>query len=168
MDKWFPIGGAIAALLVSFVVIYKFKNKEAVIPSTTDTVQEAPLPEATLAPSQIPQVKMRFEPDGHFVVVTFDNLHGFELEYNLIYEATVKGNRIQTGVSSTKNVEGQTTISQRQLLGSESSGKFTYHDKIKNANLELTLRDKAKRSIFTAIYPFEIKAVKTIDLKPSI
>jgi hypothetical protein len=52
-------------------------------------------------------------------------------------------------------------------LGSESSGKFTYHENITNAVMELTLRDENKYSIFTATFPFTVSPGKTIELSQS-
>ena len=81
-----------------------------------------------LTANKQPQIELKFSSDGHYV----------------------------TGVNSTASITGKTTFSQKQLLGSESSGKFTYHEKIANAVMELTLRDVSGRSIFTSTYPFTV------------
>jgi hypothetical protein len=89
------------------------------------------------------------------------------LEYNLIYDAIVKKNPVNTGVTGSAKLEGKTVYSYKQLLGSESSGKFTYHENITNAVMELTLRDENKYSIFTATFPFTVSPGKTIELSQS-
>lgn len=132
------------------------------------TPATAPTPSPTVAPQlpleSQPQVTLKFTNDGHFVTVSLTDLAADRVEYNLIYDATVKNNRIQTGVSSAADITGQSTFSQRQLLGSESSGKFTYHQQITNAVMELTLRDTSGRSVFTATYPFTVSAGKSVVL----
>ena len=112
-------------------------------------------------------IKIAISSDLHFATVTLSNLHADSLEYNLIYDATVKGNKIQTGVNASAKLDGKSEYSYKQLLGSESSGKFTYHSKIENAVMELTLRDSANRSIFTASYPFTVSLGESISLQPS-
>jgi len=108
-----------------------------------------------------------FSSDGHYVTVNISNIHSDQLEYNLIYDATVKKDRIQTGVNAAAKLNGKSEYSYRQLLGSESSGKFTYHANIQNAMMELTLRDAANRSIFSATYPFTISPGKSQILTTS-
>lgn len=163
MKSWLPVIGAVVVLLVSSLVIFKFKNKPI------GNVLPTPSPEAAqqLKTSDQPQVKLEFTADGHFVVVTISNLHADQLEYNLIYDATVKTNRINTGVNSTAKISGQTTFSQKQLLGSESSGKFTYHEKISNATMELILRNSAGQSIFSASYPFTVTPGSSVTPTPA-
>lgn len=122
-------------------------------------------PFVQLTPDKYPEVSLDFSADGHYVTVKISKVNADKLEYNLIYDATVKKNQIQTGVSASQSMEGKTEYSKNQLLGSESSGKFTYHDNIKNASLELTLRDSAGRSIFFATYPFTFKPSSSVSLK---
>jgi hypothetical protein len=130
----------------------------------------APVPTPTLEPaSQLPsekhpQVNLEFSKDGHYVTVKITNIFADRLEYNLIYDAKVKGNVIQTGVAASAQTAGQSEYSREQLLGSESSGKYTYHENIQNAVLELTLRDAASRSIFTATYPFIFSPSQSVPL----
>lgn len=139
-----------------------YKGKVATVtPTPSSTAAEQ------LAPDKQPKIQMAFSADSHFATVTLTNLHADQLEYNLIYDATVKNNQISTGVNSTANITGKSSFTEKQLLGSESSGKFTYHDKIKNAVMELTLRDSAGRSIFTATYPFTISPGQTVSLTPT-
>lgn len=129
------------------------------VPSTpTPAVTAEQLPE-----EKQPVVSLSFSSDAHYVTVNLSNLHADQLEYNLIYEAKVKNNQIQTGVNASTKLNGQTTFTQRQLLGSESSGKFTYHQDIKNAIMELALRDNQNRSVFTGVYPFTVSAGETIE-----
>ena len=61
-------------------------------------------------------------------------------------------------------LKGATTYSKKQLLGSESSGKFTYHANIKNAVMELTLRDANNSSVHSATYPFSVVAGSSVGL----
>lgn len=124
-------------------------------------------PVVELAPEDQPKISLKFSSDSHYVTVNITNLHATALEYNLIYEATVKKDRIQTGVNAATSLDSQTTYSKEQLLGSESSGHFTYHANIQNAVMELTLRDSIGRSIFTATYPFTVTPGKSLELSPS-
>lgn len=162
--SWMLSLGAAVVLVVAGVVIYsaqKSGGKLGVHPTPSPGVVQQ------LPPDQQPQVSLDFSSDSHYVTVNMTNLNADQLEYNLIYDATVKNNsQIQTGVNASANVLGKSSYTQKQLLGSESSGKFTYHEKIKNANMELTLRDASGRSIFTATYPFVVKAGGSVDLKP--
>ncbi len=123
-------------------------------PKVVPTPTLAPLQELT--EDQYPKVTLQFSADGHYVTVDVTNIHSDQIEYNLIYDAVVKGNKIQTGVNASAKMEGETSYSKQQLLGSESSGKFTYHTNIKNAVMELTLRDAGNRSVYSATYPFEV------------
>ena len=164
MNKWLPIIGAVVALGISAGVILYFKGKpKSSLPIPTPTPEAA----VQLATDKQPQVELKFASDGHYATVSLSNLNADQLEYNLIYDATVKSSKLQTGVNSTANISGKSTFSQKQLLGSESSGKFTYHEKITNAVMELTLRDSAGRSIFTSTYPFTVTPGSSSTLTPS-
>ena len=161
-DLW-PIIAAVVILLASASVIYVAKKNGGELP------KPSPTPASTVAvqltEDKQPKVAMQFDAKGNYVTVSISNLFADQLEYNLIYDATVKGNQIQTGVNASTSVKGKSTYTQKQLLGSESSGKFTYHTNIKNAVMELTLRDESRSSVFSATYPFEVKAGKSSDLK---
>lgn len=152
-------------LIVAGAIIYsaqKGGSKLAVRPTPSPAVVEQ------LPVEKQPKVSLEFTKDAHYVTVDISNLNADQLEYNLIYDATVKNNsQIQTGVNAAANVKGKSAYSQKQLLGSESSGKFTYHEHIKNANMELTLRDSSGHSIFTATYPFEVKSGSSTQLSAS-
>jgi|GEM_PF-5546767 len=161
MNKWLPIVGAIGALGLSAGVLLYFKGKpNSSLPAPTLTPEAA----VQLTTDKRPQVELNFSSDGHFVTVSLSSLHADQLEYNLIYDAMVKGSKLQTGVNSTANISGKTIFSQKQLLGSESSGKFTYHEKITNAVMELTLRDSGGRSTFTQTYPFTVSPGSSMKL----
>lgn len=156
------------ALVVLLVIVlfgigagvkFIFFPKSSIVPTPT------PLAEAEqLTQDKYPQPSLQFSADAHYVTVNIANLHAASLEYDMIYNATVKNNQIQAGVNAAAKIEGQSTYSKQQLLGSESSGKFTYHTNIDNATLNLTLRDSAGRSIFQASYPFVVAASKSFDL----
>jgi hypothetical protein len=164
MKDWMPIVGAVLVLAIAGGVVWNFTrgNGGSVLKPTP--AEEAVI---SLSPDQYPKVSLVFTADAHYVNVEFSNLHVDQLEYNLIYDATVKKNKVQTGVNAVAQVGGKSTFSQRQLLGSESSGKFTYHENVENAVMELTLRDAAGRSVFTATYPFEVSAGDTVELVAS-
>ena len=130
-----------------------------VTPAPTDT----PAAEQ-LSPDKQPRISLQFSSDAHYVTVNISNLQADVLEYSLIYDAIVKKNKINSGVSGGGKITGKSDYTQKQLLGSESSGKFTYHESIQNAVMEVTLRDSVGRSVFTAIYPFTVTAGKTLDL----
>lgn len=120
-----------------------------------------------LSPDQYPKVSLDFSSDSHYVTVNITNIHADQIEYNLIYDATVKGNKIQTGVNASAKLDGKTEYSYKQLLGSESSGKFTYHSKIENAVMELALRDSAGRSVYNTTLPFTISPGQSVELTPN-
>ncbi len=122
---------------------------------------------AQLDPADYPEVSLTFRADSKYVTVKLAKLKAAALEYNLIYDATVKKNKIQSGVNATAKLDGKTTYAKEQLLGSESSGKFTYHENIQNAIMELTLRDAGGHSIYTATYPFVVTPGKTTLLTPT-
>lgn len=158
--------GVVALLAVLGALFSAVKN----IPPENFEPSPSPTPELSavqLPPNQHPQVSLKFSSDGHYVTVTITNISADYLEYNLIYDAKVKNNRLQTGVNANSKTAGKSTYTQQQLLGSESSGKFTYHTDIQNAVMELTLRNAANRSIFTSTYPFTVSPGKTIDLLPT-
>jgi hypothetical protein len=154
----------IATLLVIALVI-----RQVVKSNFTPAPTPTPTPEAqvVLTPDQLPVISLSFSSDSHYVTVTASNLHADQIEYNIIYDAVVKGSSIQTGVNASTKLAGKTSYAQNQLLGSESSGHYTYHTNIKNAVLELVLRDASNRSIYSATYPFTITPGKSVDLKPS-
>lgn len=164
MKSWLPIIGAVIVLAISAGIILSFRGKSG---SLAPMPTPSPATVTPLTVEQYPQVSLTFAADAHYVTVNLSNLHADQLEYNLIYDAMVKKSKLQTGVNSTADIKGKSTFSQRQLLGSESSGKFTYHEKIENAVMELTLRDAQGRSVFTATYPFTVKAGTTSDLTAS-
>lgn len=120
-----------------------------------------------LSPDKYPQVSLNFSSDAHYVTVNISNIHSDQLEYNLIYEAVIKKDRIQTGVNASAKLNGKTEYSYKQLLGSESSGKFTYHTKIENAVMELTLRDLQNRSVYNATLPFTVSPGQSVELTPN-
>lgn len=160
-DLW-PIAGAVVVLIVASVIIYTAKKNGGTLP----TPSPSPIPEIVeqLAPDKQPKVNMAFSSDAHYVTVNITNISGASLEYNLIYDATVKGSSLQTGVNASTQLKGATTYSKKQLLGSESSGKFTYHANIKNAVMELTLRDVNNSSVYSATYPFSVVSGSSVDL----
>ena len=163
MKGWGSVIAAIAVLVIAGTVIYAARKNGGTLPLPTPSPKAA----VQLSKDKQPQVSLEFSSDSHFVTVTLSNLNADGLEYNLIYDATVKKNIINTGVNSTATVTGKSTFSQKQLLGSESSGKFTYHEKIQNAVMELTLRDSANRSVFTATSPFTLTPGKSVSLTSS-
>lgn len=161
MKNWLPVIGAVVALLVSGAIIYSARKNNGQLP----IVKPTPGTTAQQLPAdQQPKVQLTFSADAHYVTIRLTNLHSSKLEYNLIYDATVGKNKLNTGVNSTAVVEGKTEFSQKQLLGSESSGKFSYHENIQNAVMELTLRDSAGRSVFSATYPFTVASGQSADL----
>jgi hypothetical protein len=160
-----PAVALVALVLVGFLVFRSISagNNKQAGPKPTPTpevVEQLPV-------DKQPKVAMSFTPDGHYVTVKISNINASELEYNLIYDATVKKNQIQTGVTGSAKLDGITEYQNKQLLGSESSGKFTYHENIKNSVMELTLRNSSGYSVFSGNYPFVVTAGKTIDVVAS-
>lgn len=143
----------IIPILLIILALISYKSVKSLFnPGVVPTPTPPPL--SQLTPDQYPSVSIQFSADAHYATVKISNIHADKLEYNLIYDATVKKNQIQTGVNAAATLNGQTTYEKSQLLGSESSGHFTYHENIKNAVIELTLRDSFGRSIFFGTYPF--------------
>jgi len=156
---WILIGVVVIALLLFEAGKYVMGgNKVSIVPSPTPAAAEQ------LTPDKYPRVSLEFSPDGHYVTVKISQIVASSLEYNLIYDAMVKKSPVNTGVTGSAKLDSQSTYTYKQLLGSESSGKFTYHENIKNAVMELTLRDANKYSIFSATYPFSLTPGKSIDL----
>ncbi len=162
MKDWWPIAGAVVVLAVASVIIYSAKKNGGSLP----TPSPSPTPEIVeqLPVDKQPKVSMSFSSDAHYVTVNITNISASSLEYNLIYDATVKGSSLQTGVNASTQLKGETTYSKKQLLGSESNGKFTYHANIKNAVMELSLRDSNNSSVYSATYPFSVVAGSSVDL----
>lgn len=164
MSKKIAIGfSSVVLVLASFFVLKSKFTSPKSTPTPTPTPEQA----AQLDGEKQPKVSLSFSADSHYVTVNIANLHADQLEYNLIYDATVKKSQIQTGVNAAAKISGQSTYSKQQLLGSESSGKFTYHTNIQNAVMEITLRDNSNRSVFTSSYPFSVTPGKSLDLSPS-
>lgn len=161
MKGWGVIIGAVLVLVISGGVIYIAKKNGGNLPLATPSPSKAVV---QLSQDKQPKISLQFSSDAHFVTVSLSNLNADQLEYNLIYDAIVKTTQIQTGVNSTADIKGKSTFTQKQLLGSESSGKFTYHTNIKNAVMELTLRDSGGHSIFTQTYPFTVSPGQSVDL----
>ena len=161
-DLW-PILVAVIVLLASAGVIWVAKKNGGQLPLPSPTPEA--IAAVQLSSDKYPKVSMDFSTDGHYATVNITNVNADQLEYNLIYEATVKGNVIQTGVNASQSLKGKNTYSQKQLLGSESSGKFSYHTNIKNAVMELTLREAKGGSVYSASYPFEVTPGKSSELK---
>lgn len=157
--------GLVALLVIVGIAFSIFSSSRSLTsPSPTPTPAQAVI---QLSPEDHPKLSLSFTSDGHYATVNISNIKASYLEYDLIYDAKVKNNRIQTGVNAGTDTKGKSTYTQKQLLGSESSGKFTYHTDIQNAVLNLTLRDDSRRSIFTASYPFEVTPGKSQDLSPT-
>ena len=161
-DLW-PIFVAVIVLLASAGVIWVAKKNGGQLPLPSPSPE--PVAAVQLSEDKYPIVYMDFSTAGHYATVNITNVNADQLEYNLIYEATVKGNVIQTGVNASQGLKGKKTYSQKQLLGSESSGKFTYHTNIKNAVMELTLREAKGGSVYAGTFPFEVTPGKSSELK---
>lgn len=160
MKKYFSI----FAGLLFIILIFGLAKKLLPAKSTAETPTPTPSFVEQLPADKEPMPKLTFTSDGHYVTVNITNLFAAELEYNLIYDATVKKSQVNTGVTGSAKLDGKSDYSYKQLLGSESSGKFSYHENITNAVMELTLRDSNKYSIFSATYPFTVTPGKSIDL----
>lgn len=160
-NKIFLIIGIVLLILgVVLTIVFKKTSNTPITPTPTPSTEAE-----QLTTNEQPEITLKFTSDAHFVTVSISNIKADQLEYNLIYDATVKGTLLQTGVNAMANLNGKTVYEKKQLLGSESSGKFTYHANIKNAVMELTLRDKEGRSVFSQTYPFEVVAGSSMTLK---
>jgi hypothetical protein len=155
----------LAVVLLAAGTVFLINRSKSSSPGTKQ-VTPTPTPEQVeqLSAEKQPKVSLAFTADGHFVTVKFSHLYAASLEYNLIYDTVVKKTKIQSGVTGSAQLSGASEYSNKQLLGSESSGKFTYHENISNAILELTLRNSSGYSIFSATYPFTVSPGKTVEL----
>ncbi len=161
--SWWLAVGAVVVLVIAGAFIYSAKKQ-----SLTSGPNPSPAIVEQLPKEKQPQAELAFTPDGHEVTVSLTNLHADVLEYTLEYTANIKKGKevtqLQTGVVGGGDIAGKSTFSEKQLLGSESSGKRVYHEDIHEASMKLTLRDSLGRSIFTATYPFEVKPGNTVSL----
>ncbi len=165
-----PLWIILPSLVIGVVLVgFLFRSKS--IPNSQPASTGVPEDRAEaiqLNVGEFPEVTLSFSSDSHFVTVDIKNIRSAQIEYNLIYDAVVKGNKIQTGVNASARLDGKTEYSQKQLLGSESNKKFTYHQSINNALLELTLRDDSGRSVYSEVYPFEVTPGKSQILTPNL
>lgn len=160
------VGILVVVLVLSGIFFLRGSGGSSTPEVLPTVVPTAPPAAQQLTEEQLPTVAVQFSQDAHYVTVNISGLQAAQLEYDLIYDATVKGQKLQTGVNASYDLRGKTTYSERQLLGSESNGKFSYHTNIQNATLNLTLRDASRRSIYTAVYPFTVKAGSSSELTP--
>ena len=163
MQKKLIIG--VTLLVVGIGIFLVFRNRAPKTENQTPT--PTPGIAQQLTPDQYPKVSLDFSSEAHYATVNITNIHADQVEYELQYDATIKGNTIQSGVSASAKLDGKTDYSYKQLLGSESSGKFTYHTKIVNAEIRLTLRDNENRSVYNTTLPFTVSPGKSVDLTPN-
>ncbi len=161
--SWWLAIVAVLVLAVAGLFIYTSQKHTTTVGPNPSPAQVAQLPK-----EKQPQVALAFTSDGHEVTVSLTNLNASVLEYTLEYTASIRKGKevteIKTGVAGGGDITGKSTFSEKQLLGSESSGKRVYHEDIHDAAMKLTLRDTQGRSIFTAAYPFEVKAGSSVQL----
>jgi hypothetical protein len=137
MKKFLPIILLILGVVVlagAFIFIKGEKQKKEVIPVSQDeTVQEIPIekrPITSLTPST----------DGHWLKLKVEKItvNAASIEYELLYQ--LPDGRPQ-GVPGTIKLNGVSEIERDLLMGSESSGKFSYDQGVEKGTLTLKFRD---------------------------
>jgi len=121
----------VAALAAAFFV---FRGKKTSPESEEAALQEVALeerPVASLIPSE----------DGHWLTLKIEEivLDAASLDYELLYK--LPDGRTQ-GVPGTIKLNNQKTIERELLLGSESSGKFSYDEGVEKGTLTLRFRNE--------------------------
>src|SRR3972149_5305863 len=102
--SWWLAVGAVVILAVAGGIIYSSRRGSGSVGPTPSPVMVEQLPV-----EQQPQAELAFSADGHEVTVNISNLHASKLEYNLVYDASVKKGRevsqIQTGVTGGGDID---------------------------------------------------------------
>jgi hypothetical protein len=101
-------------------------------PTPEGKLIETPLeerPYVTLTPSQ----------DGHWLTLNIERIvHGGSLEYELIYN-TASG--VPQGSTNAVDLKGETSYTQKILLGTESRGHYRYDEGVTEGTLTLRFRN---------------------------
>lgn len=127
----------IVVVIGALLLVKKLKSNK---PISEDMGQEEDTDVAELTITESPYTSLTPTADGHWLDLNVKNLKSGtkSLDYELIY--TVGDGRTQ-GVPGTIDLNGQSSLERKLLLGSESAGKFRYDAGVQKGTLTLKYRD---------------------------
>jgi hypothetical protein len=134
MKKYLPLILFVVGLGALTAAFFIFKDKKTSVETEETALEEVVLerrPVASLTPSE----------DGHWLNLKIEKivLDATSFDYELLYK--LPDGRTQ-GVPGTVKLDGQKTIERELLLGSESSGKFSYDEGVERGALTLRFRNE--------------------------
>lgn len=134
MKRYLPLILFVIGLGALTAAFFVFKGKKTSVETEETALQEVVLekrPVTSLTPSE----------DGHWLNLKIEKivLDATSFDYELLYK--LPDGRTQ-GVPGTVKLDGQKTIERELLLGSESSGKFTYDEGVEQGTLTLRFRNE--------------------------
>jgi len=134
MKKYLPLILFVVGLGALTAVFFVLKGKKTSVETEEVALQEVALekrPVTSLTPSE----------DGHWLNLKIEKivLDATSFDYELLYK--LPDGRTQ-GVPGTVKLDSQKTIERELLLGSESSGKFSYDEGVEQGTLTLRFRNE--------------------------
>lgn len=157
MKKYLPLILFVIGLGVLTVAFFVFKGKKTSVETEEAVLQEIVLekqPVTSLTPSE----------DGYWLILKIEKIiiDAASLDYELLYK--LPDGRTQ-GVPGTVKLDGQKTIERELLLGSESSGKFTYDEGVESGTLTLRFRNEKGKLLVKFSTQFHLQS-ETKKLTP--
>ncbi len=139
MKKYLPLILFVVGLGALTAAFFIFRGKKTSVETEETALEEVVLerrPIASLTPSE----------DGHWLNLKIEKivLDATSFDYELLYK--LPDGRTQ-GVPGTVKLDGQKTIERELLLGSESSGKFSYDEGVESGTLTLRFRNEKGKLI---------------------
>jgi hypothetical protein len=148
----------LAVVVVGGIFIAKSRNLAS---NNTDDMQNVP----DLPADQRPTLGLVPTDDGHYLNLFVDNIKvpGAEsMDYELLWKATNEsGVQTTQGTSSTVQLKGQTSYTDKLLLGSESSGKFRYDKDVSQGTLTLRFRNSTGKLLGKVATDFHLQTDTT-------
>jgi hypothetical protein len=134
MKKYLPLILFVVGLGALTAAFFVFRDKKTSVETEETALQEVVLeerPVASLTPSE----------DGHWLNLKIEKivLNATSFDYELLYK--LPDGRTQ-GVPGTVKLDGQKIIERELLMGSESSGKFSYDEGVEQGTLTLRFRNE--------------------------
>ena len=134
MKKYLPLILFVVGLGALTAAFFIFRGKKTSVETEETALEEVVLerrPVASLTPSE----------DGHWLNLKIEKivLDATSFDYELLYK--LPDGRTQ-GVPGTVKLDGQKIIERELLLGSESSGKFSYDEGVEQGTLTLRFRNE--------------------------
>lgn len=155
MKKFLPLVillAGTAVLVGAFLFLKGGKNAE----TTTKEEKVSVIPA-----DKMPTISLLKSDDGHYLtlkVERLDLLSPSKIDYELLYE--VPGKEQPQGTGSGVDVSGKNIFEAELLLGTESSGKFRYDEKVEKGVLTLKFRDDKGRLIGRTKTEFDLASDK--------